>query len=248
MATASFRHQGFFSNGSPSHHIPMIAAVIKKRLIQNHRCLYFNSEQMVAELRSGLAEIGVNVSRETSKHSLVFVSSLGHLRDDQTFDVDRMIAGLGDALNQTLQDGYVGLWASGDIAWEFGDKGDFGQLRHYEMQLEEFMCAHAEMSGVCLYDATGLPLEAMQTGREVHPSFFISENESHLSPAYSSKRQLGPMATPEAILEVSFPDDILVRASAFAESQGITLDEFINQAITEKLYQAPAEHPNNGHF
>jgi hypothetical protein len=235
MATSGFRHQCFIDHGSPLGHIPMIAAVIKARLEQNHRCLYLNSDQMVAELRSDLEKIGVDVARETANNGLVFCSHLSHLGDDQTFDVDRMIATLEDKLNQALQDGYVGLWASGDVAWEFGPRRDFGQLLQYEMQLEDFVCTHEEISGVCLYHASVLPPDAMQTGHEVHPSFFISETQSRLNPAYAARSSVGPTTPPEDILEVSFPKDILRRVHSCAASQGITLDEFINRAIAEKL-------------
>jgi hypothetical protein len=235
MATSGFRHQCFIDHGSPLGHIPMIAAVIKARLEQNHRCLYLNSEQMVAGLRSGLEEIGVDVARETENNSLAFSSHWNHLGDDQTFDVDRMIATLEDTLNQALQDGYAGLWTSGDIAWEFGPKRDFSQLLQYEMQLEDFMCTHEEISGVCLYHAGVLPPDAMQTGHEVHPSIFINEIQSRLNPAHTARRPVEPTTPTEDILEVSFPKDILKRAHSCADSQGITLEEFIQRAIAEKL-------------
>ncbi len=223
-------------HGSPSHHIPMMAAVIKTKLEQKHRCLYFDSKRMVAGLRSHLAQIGVDVARETAQNSLVISSDLGHLSEDQTFDADRMIATLEDTLNQTLHDGYAGLWASGDIAWEFGPKLDFAQLLQYEMRLEEFMCARAEMSGICQYHAGVLPSDAMQTGHEMHPSFFIDETQSRLNPAYRARNRVGPVM--ETLFDLSLPQDIRRRASAWADSQGITLNEFINRAIAEKLYPA----------
>jgi MEDS: MEthanogen/methylotroph, DcmR Sensory domain len=235
METSGFRHQCFM-DGSPSRHIPMIAAVIKGRLAQNHRCLYFNNKRMVAGLQSDLAQIGVDVARETANNSLVFTSHTSHLSADRSFDIDRMIATLEDTLNQTLRDGYAGLWTSGDVAWEFGPKKDFGQLLQYEMQLEDFVCAHAKFSGICLYHAGGLPPDAMQAGHETHPSFFISETQSRLNPAYRARHPVGPATSPEDILELSLPSDILRRASVCADSQGITLDEFINRAITEKMY------------
>jgi MEDS: MEthanogen/methylotroph, DcmR Sensory domain len=247
MASSGFRHQCFIDHGSPSDHIPIVAAVIKHKLKLNHRCLYFNSEQMVAELQSYLAEIGVDIAQETEGTNLVFTSHLLHLSEDQTFEVDRMIAALKETLDQTLRAGYVGLWSSGDIAWEFGPKDDFGQLRAYEMQLEKFLSTHPQMSAVCLYHARVLPPEAMQTGHEVHPSFFLSETQSRSNPAYGVNRQIEPMPSLETVLEVSFPGDILSRASACADTQGITLDEFINQAITEKFYHAAQKHPKNGH-
>jgi DcmR-like sensory protein len=238
MESSGFRHQGFMYHGSPSHHIPMMAAVIKARLEQKHRCLYFDSEPMAAGLRFHLAQIGVDVARETAQNSLVVSSHLGHLSEDQTFDIDRMIATLEDALNQTLRDGYVGLWASGDIAWEFGPKVDFGQLIQYEIRLEDFVCAHPEMSGICQYHAGVLPPDAMQAGHEMHPSFFINETQSRLNPAYSARDRVGSITSAEALFDLSLPQDIRRRASACADSQGITLNEFINRAIAEKLYPA----------
>ena len=232
-------------HGSLSHHLPMMAAVIKARLEQKHRCLYFDSKPMVAGLQSHLAQIGVDVARETAKNSLVLSSHLGHLSEDQTFDIDRMIAILEAALDQTLRDGYIGLWASGDVAWELGPKVDFGPLVQYEMRLEDFMCTHAEISGICQYHASVLPPDAMQTGHEMHPSFFINETESRLNPAYRASNRVVPMTSLETIFDLSLPHDIRRRASACADSLGITLNEFINRAVAEKLYPAGQKHLEN---
>jgi predicted HicB family RNase H-like nuclease len=240
MATSGFRHQAFMDPGSSSGHIPMVAAVIKTKLEQNHRCLYFNNESMVANLRSDLMAIGVDVAHETGNNTLVFSSQMSHLNEDQTFDIDRMIATLEETLNQTLRDGYVGLWASGDIAWELGPKREFDQLQQYETQLEDFVRTHAEFSGICLYHAGVLPAAAMQTGYEMHPSFFISETESRLNPAYREA------TSTEGILEVSFPNDILRRAAVYADTQGITLNEFISRAIVEKIQNADQKSLKNG--
>ena len=245
METSGFRHQCFMHHGPPSRHVPMIAAVIKARLEQKHRCLYFDSQQMVAGLRSGLAQIGVDVARETAKNSLVFASHLGHLSEDQTFDGDRMIAGLEDALDQTLRDGYLGLWASGDVAWEMGPKADFGQLVQYEMRLEDFICTHAEISGICQYHASVLPPDVMQAALEIHPSFFIDETLSRLNPDYMATNRVRPTTSPEVTFELSLPDDIRRRASACADSQGITLNEFINRAIADKFYRADQKNHKN---
>jgi predicted HicB family RNase H-like nuclease len=245
METSGFRHQGFMYHGSPSDHIPMMAAVIKARLEQEHRCLYFDSERMVTGLQSHLAQIGVDVARETAQNSLVVSSHLGHLSEDQTFDIDRMIATLEDALNQTLRDGYIGLWASGDIAWEFGPMVDFGQLIQYEKRLEEFMCARTEMSGICQYHAGVLPPDAMQTGHEMHPSFFIDETQSRLNPVYRTSNRVVPMTSVETLFDLSLPRDIHRRASACADRQRITLNEFIKRAIAEKLYPADQKNLKN---
>ena len=40
-----------------------------------------------------------------------------------------MPALLGETLTQTLRDGYVGLFAVGDMSWEFSPERNFEKLR-----------------------------------------------------------------------------------------------------------------------
>jgi hypothetical protein len=211
----------------------MIAEVIKAKLQHQHRCCYLNSNRMVTELRSHLALAGVDVSRETARNTLVLSSDCNHLNKDQTFDVERMIAFLEDALKQALHDGYAGLWVTGDVAWEFGPKGDFGQLAAYEKRLEEFLCAHAEISGICQYHAGALPPDSMRTGYEMHPSHFIDAAHSRLNPDFGAANRVEPPHID--LFDLSLPGDTHRQASVWAETQGITLDEFIHRAIAERL-------------
>jgi hypothetical protein len=50
-----------------------------------------------------------------------------------------MLRTLEQTLDQALNDRYEGLWASGDMDWEFGPEKDFSKLLEYEWQLEEFL-------------------------------------------------------------------------------------------------------------
>jgi hypothetical protein len=234
MQTSGFRHQGFIYNGSTCRPAPAIAAVIKQKLEQKHRCLYFDSEPLVAGLQVDLARLGVDVSLEIARNNLVLSSSLGHLNSDLTFDINKMIAALEDALDQALHDGHAGLWASGDIAWEFGPNRDLAQLAEYETRLETFVSTHEKFSGICLYDAETLPPEAVQTGHEEHPSLFISATESRLNSAFRQWHKQRSTTSSEDILHLFLPDDLLEQATACAQKDGITLDEFVRQAIVEK--------------
>jgi len=71
------------------------------------------------------------VAREVGKGSLVLSSDQGHLVDGH-FDVDKMIRGLEEAVPQALSDGYLGLWATGDMTWEFGSRKETAKLLEYE--------------------------------------------------------------------------------------------------------------------
>ena len=113
------RHQCLLYEGPPSRHLATLAEVSRDKLGQNFRCLYLNTEPMVAGMRSYLAAAGVDVEKVLSDGQLIFSSTQDHLIDG-AFDADHMLESLADALRQALRDGYDGLWASGDMAWEMG--------------------------------------------------------------------------------------------------------------------------------
>jgi hypothetical protein len=177
------RHHCLIYEGPPSRQLPMLAAVICRKIVENYRCLYLNSPTMVAGMGSYLAARGRVVLEDTKRGSLVLSSEL-HSSSDGLFDTDGMLAGLENALDQALNDGYKGLWASGDMTWEFGRAKDFSQLLEYEWRLEQFFQKHPEIEGICQYHADTLPPEAMKQGRDAHPAIFISETLSLVNPYY----------------------------------------------------------------
>jgi hypothetical protein len=160
-----------------------MAAVVFNKLKQNHRCLYLNSRPMVAGMRSYLAAAGVDVTDETEKGSLIMSSEQDHLVKGQ-FDIAQMMDTLAGALDQALNDGYAGLWATGDMTWEMGPDKDFSKLLEYEWRLEEFIQQHPEMGGICQYHADTLPYEVIRQGFRSHTSLFINETLCLLNPYY----------------------------------------------------------------
>jgi DNA-binding PucR family transcriptional regulator len=158
-------------------------AVVKQKLQDNHRCLYFDSPAMLAGLRSYLAAGGVDVINEVAKGSLVLSSDQGHLVAGQ-FDVDGMIETLKSAVEQALEDSYSGLWAAGDMTWEFGPHRDFSKLLEYECKLEEFIRQNSGLGGICIYHADTLPRDAMRQGLLTHGSIFVNETLSKINPHF----------------------------------------------------------------
>ena len=177
------RHRCLLYEGSPSRQLATLAAVICQKIEENYRCLYLNSPTMVAEMGSYLAARGRDVLEDTKRGRLV-LSSDQHRSSDGIFDVDAMLQGIEDALEQALKDGCKGLWASGDMTWEFGPAGDFSRLLEYEWRLEEFIQKHAELEGICQYHVDTLPPEAIKQGRTAHPSIFVSETLSLVNAHY----------------------------------------------------------------
>ena len=168
-----------------------MAAAIREKLQQEYRCLYLNSPPMVAGMRSSLATMDLDVLREVDKGALVLSSERDHLRGG-SFDVESMMSALADALNQALADGYAGLWATGDMTWEFGPENDFSKLLEYEWRLEEFFQTHPQLSGVCHYHADTMPREAIRQGLFTHPAIFINHTLSLINPHFFHAQSFTP--------------------------------------------------------
>ena len=140
---------------------------------------------MVAGLRSYLFAGGVDVPKELMKGSLVLTSETSHLQNG-VFNIERMLGMLNDAIVQALNDGYDGLFATGDMSWEFGGGKDFSKLLEYERRLEKLLQKHPTIYGICQYHTDTLPPETVRQGILSHPAIFINETLSRLNPQYTS--------------------------------------------------------------
>jgi MEDS: MEthanogen/methylotroph, DcmR Sensory domain len=179
------RHQCLVYSGSPNLHLRPVSLVIREMLKQNHRCIYLNSQPMVAGMRSYLAAAGLDVEEEVRASRLILSSERPHLVDDR-FEIDGMLRSLQSELDRALLEGYAGLWATGDMTWEMGLDQDVTKLVKYERSLDEFLRAHPQMGGVCQYHAETLPKELVDQGLRLHPAIFINETLSILNAQFVS--------------------------------------------------------------
>jgi len=183
------RHQCLIYEGPPSRQLPTLATMIQRKLDEGYRCLYLNSPTMVAGLRSCLSATGFDVSIEVAKARLTLSSQTIGTGEDG-FDVESMLRHLEDSLDQALDDGYRGLWASGDMTWEFGSEKNFTKLMEYEYKLENLFLKRHELCGICQYHMDTLPCEAPRQGLLTHRAIFINETLSRLNPHYVPFGQL----------------------------------------------------------
>jgi hypothetical protein len=178
-----FRHQCLIYNGSPSQQLPALAAAIQQKLDEGLRCLYLNSRPMVTGLRSCLAARGVDVGYEVAKARLI-LSSEPMISADGDFEVGLMLEKLEGALDQALNDGYQGLFATGDMTWEFGSEKNFAKLMESEYRLEELFSRRQELYGICQYHQDTLPREVTRRGLLTHRMIFINETLARINPHY----------------------------------------------------------------
>lgn len=177
------RHQCLVYSGQPAEQLRSLALHIRKRLESGYRCLYLNSPEMVAGIRGYLTSSGLDVHDAVTSGRLILSSGQDHLVNG-VFDADRMLDMLREAVASALKDGYVGLWASGDMAWEFGPAGDYSKLVEYERALEQIFHTHPALCGVCQYHADTLPHDVVASGLTLHPGAYVNETLSRVNPQY----------------------------------------------------------------
>jgi hypothetical protein len=187
------RHHCLIYEDAPSQHLAALAAVIVGQRRQHYRCLYLNSRPMIAGLRSHLAAAGMDVLNEIANGGLILTAEQSHLRNGK-FDVGAAIQMLRDALDEARDEGYSGLWASGDMSWEFGPEKDFSLLLEYEWRLEDLFHERPDLSGICQYQAGTLPHEYLRQGFVAHPMLFIHETLSHANPHHLARASFSPQA------------------------------------------------------
>jgi hypothetical protein len=163
--------------------MPTLSAVMGQMLGANYRCLYLNSPAMLAGMCSYLAAQGVDVGHELSKGKLVLSSDQSQLYGGG-FDVEKMLATLEETVVQALKDGYDGLWASGDMSWEFGGEKNLPKLLRYERRLEDLFRRQPTLCGICQYHSDLLPQAALRHGLLTHRGLFVNETLSRINPHY----------------------------------------------------------------
>lgn len=174
-------------DGPPSRSLPAVAATIRRHLDARIRCMYLNSPAMVAGVRSQLYAAGTDVQHEVARGALVLASDSDHLVDGR-FVVERMIRSLESAVDDALTDGFAGLFATGDMTWEFGPENDFSKLVDYEWELEQLFHRQHALSGICQYHCDLLPREAVREGVVSHGALFINATLTRLNPHYVEAR------------------------------------------------------------
>lgn len=165
------RHKCLVYEGHPREQLPIVVPLLLNGLRDRYRCLYLGSPEMVELVEAELALRGLDVGAELRRGALLLSSDRGHLQNG-VFDPRAMIAMLRDSIGQAVQDGFTGLCATGDMAWELGGDENLGRLLEYEALLEKLF-PELPLTGICQYRRDALPAAAIQDALLAHRSIHI---------------------------------------------------------------------------
>lgn len=176
------RHQCIIYEGPPSNLLPILASTVRRKIAEGWRCLYLNRPAMVSGLRSVLSAMGTDVAREVAEGRLVLSSDSP--APGGRFDTEAMLRLVESALEHAVKDGFKGLWASGDMTWEFGAEKNFAKLLEYEYRLEALFRRTIKLEGLCQYHKDSLPADTVKHALLSHRTVFVNETLSRLNPHY----------------------------------------------------------------
>ncbi len=170
---APSRHKCLIYDGSPNAQLPVILPLLRDGLADNWRCLYLGSPDVVAMVDASLRGAGIDTTREVQRGALVLSSDRSHLRNG-TFDPQRMVDDLCTQIDAALDDGFLGLCASGDMRWELGGDQNFELLLEYEARLEQLF-RDRPLRGICQYHRDILPQRAVRDALLTHRSAYVGD-------------------------------------------------------------------------
>ena len=148
---------------------------IQGGLSRGERCLYVVGEHTPDEFREGLRKAGIDVEAEQARGALILITRHeGHLSGGY-FDPDKMITMLGGAVTASLEAGFAGLCAAGDMSWLLDEAQGSERIAEYEARLNEFYpSSHA--LGLCLYNRNRLPAPTLDHGLATHRHVRVNGN------------------------------------------------------------------------
>ncbi|HVO62209.1 MAG TPA: MEDS domain-containing protein [Terriglobales bacterium] len=152
-----------------THEEQLQAAVeyIRGGLARGERCLYVCCERELDEFRAALKQAGLAVEQEETRGALVLLTKYeGHLKGG-SFDPDRMIQTLHEAVKDAVADGFRGLCAAGDMNWLLDQAPGSEKLAEYEARLNRFYESNCAL-GLCLYNLETMPPAAIDDCLATH--------------------------------------------------------------------------------
>lgn len=127
-----------------------VVPYIKLGLERRERCLYLADDDAIGEASRRLQDAGVDVMGETARGALALVASRdAYLRFGQ-FDLDEMVAFLGQSTAKSRADGFAALRITGEMTWALGPEVGCERLIEYEVALNRFLPG-SDALAVCQY-------------------------------------------------------------------------------------------------
>ena len=195
---------------TPEEQLDAATDYILGGLSRGERCLYVCCEHDVPTFRAALKRGGIDVEREEARGALIILTKEdGHLKGG-SFDPARMTTRLDAAVKDTLEAGFTGLCAAGDMCWVLDEAPGTERLAEYEAALNRFYRENRAL-GLCLYNKKTLSKAVLDHGLATHPVIHIAGPIRLTNPFYEE-----PARAAHRVPEIDRVDEKIARLTAQA--------------------------------
>lgn len=146
-----------------------IAAYFRAGIAAGERCVYILSDSTLIEILDALDEGGVDVPGEAARGSFRMMRAEQIYLRSGSFDPDKTIDLVREAVNDSLADGHSGLRAAGEMGWALDSGASLAALVDYEERLNPTVFSGGRLTGLCLYDARRFNAASIRAIEPAHP-------------------------------------------------------------------------------
>jgi hypothetical protein len=163
--------------------LAVAAAYVADGLAEHERCLYAaESLEALANFRRALSAHDVDVVAEEFSGALLLLTTDSTHLEGGSFDTERMLRMLNEAVEAALDAGFRGLRTCGDMSWLLWGAPGSEHVLEYEALLNQFFPTVRAL-GMCQYDRAKLPANIIDGALATHPCVVV-DNRLRPNPSY----------------------------------------------------------------
>ncbi len=184
---------------SPEEQLQAAVEYIRGGLSRCERCLWISCERPLDDFRASLKDAAIDVEAEEARGALLLLTRHeGHLKGG-SFDPDRMIAMLHQAVKDALDAGFKGLCAGGDMTWVLDEAPGSERVAEYEAKLNHFYESNHAV-GLCMYNVRTMPPAVLDDCLATHPTVRVEGSILMENPFYElPEKAVNRIARPQDI-------------------------------------------------
>jgi hypothetical protein len=150
----------------------VMSKYIQSGLDDNEQVSYFVDTMSPEDLKAWMRDLGVALPDELDGRQYRFLQAEQTYCPDGTFNVDRMIATVGEAYHRSIAEGYAGARLTGEMTWSKRGLAGSEGLAEYECRLN-VLVRTVPTTAVCQYDAQRFDGATLYDILSVHPMMIV---------------------------------------------------------------------------
>lgn len=158
-------HVAYFFRAN-SERLSFVVPYIAMGLRRNERCLYIAEDNSIPSIYRELQYLGIDVDQEQKRGALSVLTKRETYLRHGVFEPEKMIADLNAEVRYSIEHGFTGFRASGEMSWALDLPSALARLTEYEEELQQAW--PSEFGAVCQYDETRFPQQIIERMKRIH--------------------------------------------------------------------------------